>query len=51
MSKHGIISQSEDLTKVVDLIERFTPQFQPHFRSHANNINYLRKAVLSFPGH
>lgn len=30
--------------KTIDLIERLTPQCQPHFRSDANKIIYLRKA-------
>lgn len=48
MAEHLITSHSEGLTKIVDLIERLTPQCQPQFRSDANKISYLRKAVLGF---
>ena len=48
MAEHQITSHSEGLTKIVDLIERLTPQCQPQFRSGANKISYLRKAVLGF---
>ena len=48
MAEHDISSHSEGLTKLVDVIERLTPQCQPQFRSDANKINYLRKAVLGF---
>ena len=48
MAEQGLTSPSEGLTKLVDLIERLTPQCQPQFRSDANKINYLRKAVLGF---
>ena len=48
MSEHEVSSPSEGLTQIIDLIERLTPQCQPQFRSDANKINYLRKAVMGF---
>ena len=47
-SEHEVSSPSEGLTQIIDLIERLTPQCQPQFRSDANKINYLRKAVMGF---
>ena len=48
MSEHEVSSSSEGLTQIIDLIERLTPQCQPQFRSDANKINYLRKAIMGF---
>ena len=48
MEENGITNISEALTKIINLIEELTPQCQPQFRSDANKISYLRKAVLSY---
>ena len=48
MSEYEVSSHSEGLTQIIDLIERLTPQCQLQFRSDANKINYLRKAVMGF---
>lgn len=42
------IINSDGFTKRVDLMEILKLQCQSHFRSDANKINYLCKAVLSF---
>ena len=48
MSEQDVSSPSEGLTQIIDNLERLTPQCQPHFRSDANKINYIRKAVMRF---
>ena len=48
MSEEDVSSPSKGLTQIIDIIERLTPQCQPQFRSDANKITYLRKAVMGF---
>ena len=48
MYEHGVSSPSGGLTHIIDLLELFTLQCQPQFRSVANKINYLWKAVMGF---
>lgn len=48
MTENEITSQSEGLSKLVDMIERLAPQCQPQFCSDVNKTNYLRKALIGF---
>lgn len=48
MTEHGITTQSEGVTKMVEAIKRLPPQCRPQFRSGANKINFLREAVIVF---
>lgn len=48
MAGLSLTTQEEALTKLVELVGSLTPQCQPQFRSDANKINLLRRAVLDF---
>lgn len=46
MSAHEISNTLEVLTQIIDLMKRLSHHCQPQFRSDANEINYLRKAII-----
>lgn len=48
MTETETSNQSEGVLQLVDVIERLMPQCQPQFRSGANNITFLRRAVIAF---
>ena len=49
MSEKEIASASEGLTKVVDHIEKLSPECPPSFPQDAHKIRFLRNAVKPFP--
>ncbi len=48
MTAHSLATESEGLKRIVEHIERLTPQCPVGFRSDENKIRYLRSAVLGY---
>ncbi len=48
MQERDITSVAEGLTKLVDYIERLTPQCPQGFQEDSHKARYLRSAVINF---
>ena len=48
MHENNLTDVSEGLSKLVEQIDDLSPQCRPSFRSDANKIEFLRKAVAEF---